>query len=361
MTPEAAKRLRLLASAISVLLLLVIAPAGWLYWRITLSVPRFDGTVAGTAVAAPVTIERDANGVPTIRAQSRVDAARALGWLHGQERFFQMDLLRRNPAGELAELFGKRALPRDRANRLHGLRAVARQVVTQLPPEHRTLVEAYVAGVNAGLGALRERPFEYLVLRVQPRPWTTEDSVLAVLAMALDLQDENGTYERSLMTLRDELGADAVAFFAPVVTPDDAALDGTTAPLPPIPGPKVINLRTRKTAAWPVPGRDARFAAAAFPFPEPDPELAAGSNAFGIAGSHTATGAAILANDMHLAHSVPNIWYRAVMEWPGPDGTRRLAGVTLPGAPAMVAGSNGRVAWGFTNSCIDPPCAARRQ
>lgn len=352
MNPEAAKRLRLLASAVSVILLLALLAVGWIYWRIRASLPQLDGTFARAGVAAPVTIERDAQGVPTIRGQSRADIARALGWLHGQDRFFQMDLLRRSPAGELSELFGKRAFPRDRAMRLHGFRTVAQKAVAQLTPEKRALLEAYTAGVNSGLSSLRAKPFEYLVLREDPRPWSPEDTMLVVFAMALDLQDETASYERSLATLRDEFGPAAVAFFAPLVTPNDAALDGTTAPLAPIPDAKAIDLRTQKVSAAPRAASTSQLAfsdriasPSAFPVDLPSP----GSNAFAVAGSRTASGAALLANDMHLDHGVPNTWYRAVFEYEG----RRIVGVTLPGAPAIVAGSNGHVAWGFTNSYID--------
>jgi penicillin amidase len=367
MNPEAAKRLRLLASAISLLLLVALLAVGWIYWRIRASLPQLEGTVSASGVSAPTTIERDAQGVPVIRGTTRLDVTRALGWLHGQERFFQMDLLRRSAAGELSELFGRRALPRDRAARLHGFRSLAQKIVQQLPAEQRALVEAYTAGVNAGLAALGEKPFEYLVLRDTPRPWKPEDTLLVIHAMALDLQDENAVYERSLMTLRDDLGPEALAFFAPTQTPDDAALDGTTAPLAPMPNANAINLRGRKYVHTSGADRADKSHAAvlsphsggfellpstnsdAFPFPAREREAAIGSNAFALAGAHTATGAGLLANDMHLDHAVPNTWYRASLVY----GGRTVTGVTLPGAPAIVAGSNGHVAWGFTNSYID--------
>lgn len=365
MKPEAAKRLRLLASVLSVLVITALAAAGWFYQRLRASLPQLDGTAAIAGMGAAVTVQRDALGVPTIRGETRTDVARALGWLHGQDRFFQMDLLRRSPAGELAELFGKRALPRDRAARMHGFRKLAQRVVALLPPRDRTILDAYTAGVNAGLGALGARPFEYLVLRDTPQPWRAEDTILVIYAMTLDLQDETGRYEQTLMTLRDQLGAEGLAFFAPLQIPADAALDGSTAPLAPIPGPKVIDLRRKSTAARgsPFPGllggsksgvvegtRLARSPGAdPFPFPARDPDAAIGSNAFALAGTHTASGAALLANDIHLDHGVPNIWYRASLEYPA----HKITGVTLPGAPVIVAGSNGRVAWGFTNSCAD--------
>ncbi len=345
MHPEVAKRLRLLASASSVLLLVALGAAGWYYARLRASLPQLDGQAAVAGLGAAVTVERDALGVPTIRGETRADVARALGWLHAQDRFFQMDLLRRVAAGELAEVFGPKALPRDQAARRHGFRRLAQQVLARLGPEHRAVLEAYTGGVNAGLAALGAPPFEYLVLREPPQPWRAEDTFLVAYAMTIEFQEKQVAHELTLMTLRDQLGQDALAFFAPVATPGDAALDGSTAPIAPMPGPGAIDLRKRKTVALPppAPARDP------FPFFPRDPEAVTGSNAFALAGAHTATGVALLANDMHLDHAVPNTWYRAVLHY----GGRRIAGVTLPGAPAVVVGSNGRVAWGLTVSYAD--------
>ena len=382
MNPEAAKRLRLLASALSVLLLLALLTVGWFFWRLRASLPQLDGTAPLAGLGGEVTVERDALGVPRVRARSRLDAARALGFLDAQDRFFQMDLLRRLPAGELAEMFGARAVPRDRAMRLHGFRKLAEQVVAQLPDAQRAILDAYVAGVNTGLSALREKPFEYLVLREPPQPWRAADSVLVIYAMTLDLQGDLARYEQAMMTLRDELGDEGVAFFNPLVTPDDAALDGSTAPLAPIPGPRLLDLRAKKLGALTPAHAQADATLDAFPLPPRDPEAAYGSNAFALSGAHTASGAGLLASDMHLDHAVPNIWYRAALEWPekdqGPETadqrpkpetsdarssapnstapgatTRRVVGVTLPGTPAIVVGSNGDVAWGFTHACVD--------
>ena len=349
MTPAAAKRLRLLASAVSVLVVVALAAVGWFYFRLRASLPQLDGASAIPSLTAKVSVTRDALGVPTIRAENRADVARALGWLHAQERFFQMDLLRRRGAGELAELFGSTALPLDRATRLHGFRALAQKILPLLPAHQRGLLDAYTAGVNAGLAALDAKPFEYFVLRTTPAPWRGEDSLLVNFAMWLDLQDSTGRYERTLMTLRDQFGFESLAFFAPLLTPADAALDGTTAPAAPPPAAKIIDLRQRpKTSARsPAPARDA----VAEIFPAIPQEAAAdlGSNAFALSGAHTASGAGLLANDMHLGLAVPNIWYRASLEFPA----HQITGVSLPGTPIIVAGSNGRIAWGLTVAYAD--------
>ena len=355
MSPAVAKRFRLLASVVSVLLLIAVVAVGWSYFRIRASLPQLDGPVALAGLGAPVTIERDALGVPTVRGQNRADVARALGWLHAQDRFFQMDLLRRRSAGELAELFGKAALPLDRTTRMHGFRTLAQKILGQVPASQRALLEAYTTGVNAGLAALGAKPFEYHVLRDTPQPWRAEDSLLVNFTMWLDLQDETGRYEHTLMTLRDQFGFDSLAFFAPLVSPADAALDGTTAPAAPPPGPKIIDLRTRpKTAAVPARATPS-MVAEIFPRVPPEATSDLGSNAFALSGAHTASGAGLLASDMHLALSVPNIWYRASLEYPAAAGkpSHKITGVTLPGTPVVIAGSNGHVAWGFTVAYAD--------
>lgn len=335
MTEAFSKRLRLLASAISVLALLALAAGAWFYFRMRASLPQLDGTAALASLSAPVTVGRDALGVPTVRGANRTDVSRALGWLHAQDRFFQMDTLRRRAAGELAEIFGEIALPLDQATRIHEFRAAAREVMARLSPAQRAQVEAYTAGVNAGLAALPAVPFEYLLLRENPQPWRPEDSVLVGYAMMLDLQGDNGAYERSLMILRDKLGAEGMAFFAPVLTPGDAAIDGTSGSMAPIPSPRTLDLRRRPGTTFTSPARaEGR---------------SAGSNSMALAGTHTATHAGLLANDMHLNLALPNVWYRASLEWPD----HKVSGVTLPGVPMVIAGSNGRVAWGFTNANID--------
>jgi len=346
--PELSKRLRILASALSVLVLAAIVAVFWIYGRIRASLPQLDGNTRVAGLTAATRIERDSLGVPTLTATNRVDIARALGFVHAQDRFFEMDVWRRAAAGELSAIFGLKTLEHDRAMRLHGFRKLARATVAQLPPDERAVVDAYAAGVNAGLAALREKPFEYLLVRGTPQPWSPEDTILVSDAMLIDLQDDTGRYERTLTTLRDAFGEPGVAFFAPLLTPADAALDGTTAPLSPIPGSQVINVRAENATGW-SPMSSSGIARWGHRAPPALDRLLPGSNAFALAGSHTATGAAMLASDMHLNLRVPNVWYRAAFRYPG----HAITGLTLPGTPLMIAGSNGHVAWSFTNSYVD--------
>jgi len=184
------RSLRLLVSLLSVVLVLGVLAAAWFYFQLRASLPLLDGGANLAGLAAGVSIERDGAGVPTIRGNNRLDVARALGWLHAQERFFQMDLLRRRAAGELAELVGSAALPTDKATRIHGFRSLAREAIERASPAERALAEAYTAGVNAGLGALGTKPFEYLLLRATPQPWRAEDCGLVGYSMTLDMQND---------------------------------------------------------------------------------------------------------------------------------------------------------------------------
>ena len=158
-------RLQYLLSVLSLLFLLVLAAGAWAWWQMRGSLAQLDGDRAVAGLAAPVKIERDALGVPTITGTTRPDIARALGFLHAQDRFFQMDLLRRSGAGELAEVFGVMAVPLDQLHRLHGFRRTAGQVVATLDPTARAVLDAYTAGVNAGLAHLldnlRSRSFVF--------------------------------------------------------------------------------------------------------------------------------------------------------------------------------------------------------
>lgn len=316
----------------------VIAAAIGVWLGLRASLPRIDGAAPLPGLGERVVIERDAAGVPTIAARSRTDLARGLGYVHGQDRFFQMDLLRRAAAGELSALLGAPLLASDRRLRVHRFRKVARAVVARLGAPERALLDAYVAGVNAGLASLRAPPFEYWVLRSRPRPWTTEDSILCVDAMYLELQDAQGHGQLQRGLLRATLPEAAWRYLEAGAPEWDAAIDATRAEEPRIPLAEEFDLRKMDN----------------LPVSPPDRVLerlsSLGSNNWVVAGTRTANGSALLANDMHLKFRVPNIWYRARMMQNAAPGMLDVTGVTLPGTPSIVAGSNGSIAWGFTNS-----------
>ena len=392
----------------------VLLPVAIVHGVLRDSLPPLDGTVPAAGLTAPVKIQRDSLGVVTLEAANRVDLAYATGFVHGQDRFFQMDLSRRFAAGELSEVFGKVALDQDRQARSFRFRKLAQEVVQQSTTEQRAIIEAYAHGVNAGLHSLHSRPWEYWVLGGPPVAWKPEDTVLVVYSMWWDLQ-ANG-FKREL--LRREINAriggkecDAgwkcgLRFFYPARTewdaPDGVLPDASTAVASDIvpaasgvPGPDVLNVRGAAPAApapaasgSSPPSRDKGPLPANGPSaavgPSPDASLWAravwalagpatndnlhdvGSNSWAVAGRLTTTGAALIANDMHLNQRVPIVWYHARLRITGSAAEPALdmTGVTLPGAPLLVAGSNGHIAWGFTNSYGDwlnvklVPCTA---
>src|SRR5215469_4077127 len=174
-----------------VLLVLLCAGLGW--WALHASLAQLDGRRALGGLGAEVGIERDRLGVPSIYASNRLDATRALGFLHGQDRFFEMDLTRRAGAGELSELFGPVVLDRDREQRIHRPRSRARQALERATSAELELLKAYAEGVNGGLRALLVRPPEYLAIRTEPAPWRLEDTYLVAYAMFAELHDIDGS------------------------------------------------------------------------------------------------------------------------------------------------------------------------
>lgn len=320
------------------LLLMLLAAVAALVWLARASLPLLDGERDMAGLSAPVQVSRDAAGVARIRAANRNDAARASGFVHAQERFFQMDLMRRRAAGELAALFGEAALPLDEAARLHGFRAHARREVAALPDAQKQLLRAYTEGVNQGLDGLDAWPFEYLLLRSRPQRWRMEDSALVMFAMYLQLQASGIQREAEYGLMKSLLPASLYTFLAPRGGPWDTPLQGAAFAAPAVPAASVI---------------DTRSAVAAVPLTLSGEAVISGSNSWAVSGALTRSGSAMLANDMHLAHGVPNIWYRLALQYPQGDQTRRVVGVSLPGLPVILSGSNGDISWGFTNSYAD--------
>jgi penicillin G amidase len=362
---------RLVKGIALAVLVVVFVPIAVMHGVLRASLPELDGDLRTRDVLAPVSIERDALGIPTITAANRSDLAYATGFAHGQDRFFQMDLSRRLAAGELSELFGDAALEQDKKARLFRFRHVARQVLQQAPPKQRALLASYARGVNAGIQSLRSRPWEYWLLGVKPVAWRDEDSVLVVLAMWWDLQYHDFAVEKARFAVNARLtGADCednwkctLRFLYPDRTrwdapnvADENALRAAVADadtLQKVPAAEDLNVRKAAVAA-PAHEDSDRF----------PPRSAIGSNNWAIAGRFTAHGGALVASDMHLNLRIPAVWYRARLRITGAapnqprtggaaDAPLDLNGVTLPGAPLLIAGSNGSVAWGFTNSYGD--------
>ena len=346
MTTRRWRILRVVSLALLALLLITFAAVWWL---LAGSRPRLDGQLKVPGLHASVSISRDALGTVTIQGSNRADIGYAMGYVHAQERFFEMDLMRRMSAGELSALVGPAALNVDLNHRRHRLRSVVAAAYAQAAPAQKQALDRYRDGVNAGLAGLRERPWEYFLLGIKPQPWRSEDSALVIAAMYLDLNSD-GRNERELHVaqMRAVLPGTLVDF---LLAPDpdwEAPLTGRLSRSPVVPGAEVFDLRQQS------PARAASSLAAALA-PALD-ELRPGSNSFAVDSTLTGNGAAMLASDMHLGLRVPNIWFRTRLRYPdptAPNGQRDVNGVSLPGTPAMVVGSNGQVAWGFTNSYGD--------
>ncbi len=303
--------------------------------------PQLSGMVHLAGLTQPVTVHRDAIGHTTLEADSRHDLAHAAGFIHAQERFMSMDLRRRLASGEMAALLGPAVVRFDKENRPHRFREHAKRVVATLSAPERALMQAYVDGVNAGLQALPIQPFPYFLLFESPQPWTLEDCILSAYSIHLLLQGGRWRYEVIVDGLHEAFGAEVANFLAPIGTHYDAPLDDTPIPLlvANIPGSDAIDLRNTRIDSGKL--EDVRMH-----------WERSGSNAFAVGGRLTPHGSGLMANDMHLVLLAPNIWYRMHWRW-GEDREHMASGVTLPGLPWMLAGSNGHIAWGYTNSNVD--------
>jgi penicillin G amidase len=344
--------LRWLRWTLSVVAVLAVLAFGLAWWTMRQSLPQLEGTASAAGLGGEASIERDSRGIPVITAATRTDLAYATGYAHGQDRYFQMDLSRRLAAGELSELFGKVAVKQDQRTRRFGFRAVARRVIEAAPAAERAVIDAYTRGVNAGRGSLKASPWEYLLLRTEPRAWAAEDSVLVVHSMWWQLQygvirDEidRRRLERAAASGSDAAAAHALIAFVYAGHSDwDSPNYSAEAPCVQAACTDSAPVLTRSFPA------QLRFAGAA---DEPVGESRApGSNNWAVAGVHTRSGVALIANDMHLDLGVPAVWYPARLKVTG-NPLVDVTGVTLPGTPAVAAGSNGQVAWGFTNSYGD--------
>lgn len=320
-------------------LVISLAATGW--FLLQGSLPIYDGKHPVPGLTDSVTVERDALGNVTLEANNRLDLARGLGFIHAQERFFEMDLLRRKAAGELAELFGAVALPADRKARAHRMRARVNSMLKALPDNQRSLLNAYRDGVNEGLSSLNARPFSYWLTQTVPQTWHSEDSLLVVIAMYMTLQEGSIERELGLSIMHAALPKSVYQFLTAIGGEWDTPLNGRNVEWPPYPAIADIDLRTLDQNLL----EDANFQEVPSP----------GSNGFAVAGGLT-DGGALVANDMHLPLRAPNIWFRTRLIYQDPENSDRkidVNGISLPGAPVIVVGSNRHIAWAFTNAYGD--------
>lgn len=332
------------------LLALALLMALVLWALLARSLPPLSGELRLTGLDAAVRVQRDASDVTHVFAHSRTDAWRALGFVHGSERAWQMEMNRRVIHGTLAEILGAQALPTDRVLRALNLPAAAQQQWLRLSDDVRAALAAYSAGVNAAHSL--PRPPEFLLLQTAPQDWRPSDSLGMLLLMALDLNYN--------------WGMEMARWQAASVLPSERVWQL----LPPL-WPKAWQRNAR------APERERRFDlsslyqrlgvfaeqqevtsaaldAAPFSIPIGQPE-GAGSNNWVIDAAHSVSGAPLLANDPHLDLAAPALWYMAALHVGAQDGVaaHNVIGATIPGLPFIVIGRNDDIAWGFTNTGAD--------
>ncbi len=321
--------LRKVAILVAVILLALIVAAVW--YR-SASQPQMDGTLKLNGLTAPIDIVRDAEGIPHIYAKSTADAYFALGFVHAQDRLWQLELNRRIPAGRMAEILGPSAVDTDRFLRTLGVRRNAERILANLAPDTRAALEAYACGVNAYL-ANRSGPLppEFLLAGApSPAQWLPVDSIGWQTMMAWDL-GANWTQELLRMRAAQRLSLARINEF-----------------LPPYPGDPVMQTQDYTRLYSELTGITQQLAAVAAVAP-PSYVDGMGSNNWVVSGVLSETGKPLLANDPHLGLSVPALWYFAHLSAPGLN----VIGATLPGIPSVVLGRNDRIAWGFTNTAPD--------
>jgi penicillin G amidase len=371
--PRKRRWLRGLAwAALCLVVLVAIAVAAGLVWLHSVALaalPVLDGDVRLAGLSAPVTVRRDAHGVPHIEAANQDDLFLAQGYVTAQDRLWQMDVYRRNANGELAEVLGGGLVKHDTAQRVLRFRATARRIYDQLSTDDRRRVDAYARGVNLFITQHPDAlPPEFRLLMYRPQPWSGADSI-SIGMMMVDMLDTHWDVKLARQQIAAKLNNPKLeADLYPVGSWRDRPPTGEVIDLTqprPSPPPVSDDEEDDRTQAGVRSGPQTHFsdkyvAKVGQPLIVDDlgdlqglrtilglPDCAGcapGSNNWVIAGKHTASGKPLLSNDMHLSLTEPNIWYMADLRAPG----FHAAGVTLPGMPFVIAGHNDHVAWGFT-------------
>lgn len=343
---------------IAVIVLAAAAVVAWFYFSARAALPVVEGKLTLAGLHAPVTVTRDTHGVPTIEAAAADDLFFAQGFVTAQDRFFQMELLRRFAGGTLAEVLGPAVVDYDREARILGMRQAAERAAHNLSGDTLAAANSYTAGINAYLASSQHHlPMEFTVLGYSPQRWTNTDTYLIFAFMVKDLNHEERPSamlrEKILARLGPDLTADlfvnrsshdqvpsqSATWVDPNAQAAKDAADGDDED-----GPEESGVDTKKIGLHRAAGPAAPNSTDHNLYRDP---LRAGSNDWVVSGAHTTTGKPLLCNDMHLRHQMPGIWYEAHLRTT--DGKLDVAGVTLPGTPGVVVGHNQSIAWGFTN------------
>lgn len=320
-------------------LLLVLAVGGW-FWLRGATLPQHQGRLALKGLSAPVEMNRTAEGVVHIKAQTDEDAFFALGVAHAQDRLWQMEFQRRVGAGRLSEVIGKATLDQDRFLRTWGFYRAAEQAYEGLSPYAKATVEAYVAGINAYLATRPPLPLEFRLLGFRPEPWKPADVLVWAKMMSYDL---SGNWRAELQRLQWAAKGMSTARMMQLKPPYPAdaptVLQAEDLQLPPPARPDGESARSLLTLAGRMPQA----------LHLPGELMARASNNWVIGGERTVSGKPLLANDPHLGLGAPSLWYLVHIEAP----TYKAIGGSFPGLPAVVIGRNERIGWGVTTVGAD--------
>ena len=313
------------------------------------SLPSLTGQrrVAGLPENATIRIETDASGVPHIIGHSADTVAYGLGYAHARDRFFQMDLARRYAAGELAEILGggKSVVETDTKLRRHRFRALCQRVVANMDENDRSYLDSYTAGVNQALADLRKKPWEYFLLKCKPAPWQPADVLLVSQSIYLFLESGDLPWHSANGLIHDILPRELAEFLTPRGSGWDAPIVGDSFTVPPIPSAEVVNLRKSPEFQSDEPVE---------PWTRLETKVL-GSTGWLVSGKKAhggRPGPALVANDMHLGLGLPPTWYKVSLTTIDKitGQQHNVHGVTLPGGPPVVAGANGKIAWGLTSA-----------
>ncbi|MBT7647022.1 MAG: penicillin acylase family protein [Rhodospirillaceae bacterium] len=316
--------LRIIIKTCGAVLVVVQIAVGTLFVWLQQSLPKLDGDTLVSGPTAPIEILRDLWGIPHIFATTPNDAYFGLGFVHAQDRMFQMEQQRRLSQGRLSEMLGPMTAEFDRFMRLLDLHRASQASIAALDPAARESLNAYAAGVNAYMathdGALA--PELALLFADRPELWSAADSIAWLKVMALHLGG-NWRQEALRAAMIEKLGPEKAASFYPGLPVGSSDIINEAL------GVDAAAISNLLSELLPLPGQ--------------------GSNNWVVDGRHTASGRPLLANDPHLGFSIPAVWYLAHLEAPGLS----VAGATLPGMPLVIVGTNGRIAWGVTNAGPD--------
>ncbi|MFF1878727.1 penicillin acylase family protein [Leifsonia sp. NPDC058230] len=365
--------LRFVGIVVAVLLVLVVIAGGVGVWNVMRSFPQTSGTIDLAGLDKPVSVVRDDAGIPQITASTADDLFRAQGFVHAQDRFWEMDFRRHVTAGRLAEMFGESQVPTDTFIRALGWRNVAEQEVKALDKTSLRYYQDYADGVNAYLATHKgaELSLEYAVLGIQnpgysPEPWTPADSVAWLKAMAWDLRSNlEDEIDRALLSTK--LTPAQIAELHPAYPYDEhptITAEGGGNPLvttpDAVPAAAEPDSASAAGASASRPAEATEYAAALTDLAsslDALPELLGpagddiGSNSWVVSGALTQSGKPLLANDPHLGAVMPSVWYQVGLHCAtvGPDCPFDVAGFSFSGLPGVIIGHNDRIAWGFTN------------